>query len=189
MVTEIACIDREYQNVLNFTCKVCNWMDSQGWIFEYGLFDFQRKVADGFVSPAAQLMDANGNFTELGQIYVNQQPMELPRQAVASLVANDEAHTATGGAVRAMASTELNIAHQEIHAAANFTVTATLGPNKQEVLDAHNSKRKAKGLNPLAWDKQFENDALAYARHLARIEKLEHSSGDSRSNQGENLAW
>ncbi|KAI1271393.1 glycosyl hydrolase catalytic core-domain-containing protein [Xylaria sp. FL0933] len=77
MVTEIACIDRNYQAVLDFTVKICNWMDQRDWVFEYGLFDFQRKVADDFVSPAAQLMDANGNFTELGKMYVYQQPMKL----------------------------------------------------------------------------------------------------------------
>jgi hypothetical protein len=78
MVTEIACIDRNYQNVLAFTAKVCNWMDQQSWIFEYGLFDFQRTVADDFVSPAAQLMDPNGNFTELGKKYTHEQPMKGP---------------------------------------------------------------------------------------------------------------
>ncbi|KAK8118201.1 uncharacterized protein PG998_006482 [Apiospora kogelbergensis] len=78
MVTEIACIDRNYQNVVKFTAKVCNWMDKQSWIAEYGLFDFQRKVADDFVSPAAQLMDANGNFTELGKKYCHEQPMKGP---------------------------------------------------------------------------------------------------------------
>ncbi|KAK6821824.1 hypothetical protein PG987_014649 [Apiospora arundinis] len=78
MVTEIACIDRNYQNVLKFTVKVVNWMDKQSWIAEYGLFDFQRKVADDFVSPAAQLMDANGNFTELGKKYCKEQPMKGP---------------------------------------------------------------------------------------------------------------
>ena len=36
MVTEIACIDRNYQNVLKFTVKVVNWMDKQSWIAEYG---------------------------------------------------------------------------------------------------------------------------------------------------------
>ncbi|KAI1369846.1 glycoside hydrolase family 128 protein [Xylaria arbuscula] len=177
MVTEIACIDRNYQNVLNFTVKICNWMDSQDWIFEYGLFDFQRKVADGFVSPAAQLMDANGNFTELGKIYVNQQPMKLPGQAIASLAANGVVHTTKGNGVQAIANVS------------KLTATTALGPDKQNALDAHNNKRRAKGLQPLAWDNQLEQNALAYAQHLAQIGKLEHSSGDARPNQGENLAW
>ncbi|KAI1149996.1 glycoside hydrolase family 128 protein [Nemania diffusa] len=158
MVTEIACIDRNYQAVLNFTVKVCNWMDSTDWVFEYGLFDFQRKVADNFVSPAAQLMDANGNFTELGNMYVHQQPMKLPGKA-------------------------------SIAAVAEFSIAAALNSDQQKALNAHNDKRKAKGLNPLAWDNQLANNAEAYAKHLAQIGKLEHSSGDQRPNQGENLAW
>ncbi|KAI0873424.1 glycoside hydrolase family 128 protein [Hypoxylon argillaceum] len=158
MVTEIACIDRNYQAVLNFTVKVCNWMDSTDWVFEYGLFDFQRRVADNFVSPAAQLMDANGNFTELGNMYVHQQPMKLPGKA-------------------------------SIAAVAEFGIAAALNSDQQKALNAHNDKRKAKGLNPLAWDNQLANNAEAYAKHLAQIGKLEHSSGDQRPNQGENLAW
>ncbi|KAI0968219.1 glycoside hydrolase family 128 protein [Xylaria arbuscula] len=160
MVTEIACIDHDYQAVLNFTVKACNWMDTQDFIFEYGLFDFQRKVADNFVSPAAQLMDANGNFTELGNMYVHQQPMKLPGKA------NSEAH----------AMTALN-------------APTALSPDKQKALEAQNQKRKTKGLNPLTWDDQLTKSAEAYAQHLAKIGKLEHSPGDSRSNQGENLAW
>ncbi|KAI0905412.1 glycoside hydrolase family 128 protein [Ustulina deusta] len=166
MVTEIACIDRNYQTVLGFTVKACNWMDTTDWIFEYGLFDFQRKVADGFVSPAAQLMDGNGNFTELGKMYVNQQPMKLPGKATVSM---------------AMVS--------EVQAMTEFSIAAALDPDQQKALDAQNNKRKAKGLKPLAWDNQLAKNAEAYAKHLAQIGKLEHSSGDQRPNQGENLAW
>nr|UMZ45375.1 hypothetical protein [Paramyrothecium roridum] len=78
MVTEIASIHRNYNDVLGFTIQLCNWMDQQDWIVEYGLFDFQRTLADTFISPAAQLMDANGNFTQLGWMYVNDQPMRWP---------------------------------------------------------------------------------------------------------------
>ncbi|KAI0097262.1 glycoside hydrolase family 128 protein [Nemania sp. FL0031] len=167
MVTEIACIDRNYQAVLGFTVKVCNWMDSKDYIFEYGLFDFQRKVADNFVSPAAQLMDGNGNFTELGNMYVHQQPMKLP------------------GAKATIAA----VADNNVQAMADFSIAAALSQDQQKALNAHNDKRKAKGLKPLAWDNQLAQNATTYAKHLAQIGKLEHSSGDQRPNQGENLAW
>lgn len=166
MVTEIACIDRNYQAVLGFTVKICNWMDTKDYIFEYGLFDFQRKVADGFVSPAAQLMDANGNFTELGKMYVHQQPMKLPGKAAVAAFAESNV----------LAVTELS-------------ATAGLTEDQQKALNAHNEKRKAKGLKPLTWDNQLAKNAGEYAKHLAQIGKLEHSSGDQRPNQGENLAW
>ncbi|KAJ8126221.1 hypothetical protein O1611_g7418 [Lasiodiplodia mahajangana] len=167
MVTEIACIDRNYKAVLGFTVKICNWMDTKDYIFEYGLFDFQRKVADSFVSPAAQLMDGNGNFTELGKMYVHQQPMKLP------------------GAKATIAA----VADNSVEAMADFSIAAALGPDQQKALNAHNNKRKTKGLKPLAWDNQLAKNAEAYAKHLAQIGKLEHSSGDQRPNQGENLAW
>ncbi|GAP89376.1 putative glycoside hydrolase family 128 protein [Rosellinia necatrix] len=223
MVTEIACIDRNYQAVLNFTVKICNWMDSKDWVFEYGLFDFQRKVADSFVSPAAQLMDGNGNFTELGKMYVHQQPMKAPGKAgiasIASLASGEgadafgaesidavEAESAdaeptdteadtvpadavTGDAVTVEAADVEAAADDEVEALAEFGIAAALGPDKQKALDAHNKKRKAKGLKPLAWDNKLAQNAEAYAKHLASIGKLQHSSGDQRPNQGENLAW
>ncbi|KAI0811692.1 glycoside hydrolase family 128 protein [Xylaria sp. FL0064] len=186
MVTEIACIDRNQQVVLNFTVKVCNWMDQKDWVFEYGLFDFQRKVADDFVSPAAQLIDANGNFTELGKMYVHQQPMKLPGKE------DDDNHQKTaeneGHAKAADKEVHSKAANTEVHPL-DFSAATALGPDKQEALDAHNHKRRAKGLKPLAWDNQLAQYAEAYAEHLAKIGKLEHSSGDSRPNQEENLAW
>ncbi|KAI2464284.1 glycoside hydrolase family 128 protein [Annulohypoxylon bovei var. microspora] len=195
MVTEIACIDRNYQAVLAFTVQVCNWMDSQDWVFEYGLFDFQRKVADGFVSPAAQLMDGNGNFTELGKIYVSQQPMKVPGKAIVSAkafaaadVSDDDAKTG-----EPVSHEENDSVFQAAEAAVDdkteFSVAAALGGDQQKALDIHNNKRKAKGLKPLAWDNQLAKNAEDYAKHLAAIGKLEHSSGDQRPNQGENLAW
>ncbi|KAI0839525.1 glycoside hydrolase family 128 protein [Hypoxylon sp. FL0890] len=192
MVTEIACIDRNYQTVLAFTVQVCNWLDSQDWVFEYGLFDFQRKVADSFVSPAAQLMDGNGNFTELGKLYVSQQPMKVPGKAAVSAKAfvaesvneNDEAKT--GEPVSHEPTDAVNEASVEVE---EFSVAAALSPDQQKALDLHNNKRKSKGLKPLAWDNQLAKNATEYAKHLAAIGKLEHSSGDQRPNQGENLAW
>ncbi|KAI1649251.1 glycoside hydrolase family 128 protein [Daldinia loculata] len=202
MVTEIACIDRNYQAVVNFTVHICNWLDSQNWVFEYGLFDFQRKVADGFVSPAAQLMDANGNFTELGKMYVHQQPMKAPGVAANAFISlnaieendsqvevSDDAkageplsHEPNGETAEAPEATENGGLVQ-------FSIAAALGPDQQKALDIHNNKRKGKGLKPLAWDNQLAKNAENYAKHLAQIGKLQHSSGDQRPNQGENLAW
>ncbi|KAI1206081.1 glycoside hydrolase family 128 protein [Annulohypoxylon truncatum] len=195
MVTEIASIDRNYQNVLSFTVQVCNWMDNQDWVFEYGLFDFQRKVADNFVSPAAQLMDANGNFTELGKLYVSQQPMKVPGKANVSEKAFSAASVPEGDAkTGSPVSHETNDAvFQAAELAVNgkneLTASAALSGDQQKALDVHNNKRKAKGLQPLAWDNQLAKNAEDYAKHLAQIGKLEHSSGDQRPNQGENLAW
>lgn len=206
MVTEIACIDRNYQAVLGFTVKICNWMDSKDYISEYGLFDFQRKVADSFVSPAAQLMDGNGNFTELGKMYVHQQPMKLPGKAsiasiasIASAPAADAADVdadagvadvATGTAVTNDEVENKETGNGEVEAeAAEFGIAAALGPDQQKALNAHNEKRKAKGLKPLAWDNQLAKNATEYAKHLAQIGKLQHSDGSQRPNQGENLAW
>ncbi|CAJ2507690.1 Uu.00g088760.m01.CDS01 [Anthostomella pinea] len=208
MVTEIACIDRSYPNIVNFTVQICNWMDKQDWVAEYGLFDFQRKVADGFVSPAAQLMDANGNFTELGKMYVHQQPMTAPGKAsiatntlvAAADVTGDQdvlAEAKDGDAKTGQPlshdASDVHVAEApaegEIQGLAAFSIAATLGPDQQNALNAHNQKRKGKGLPALAWDSQLASNAESYAKHLAQIGKLEHSAGDQRPNQGENLAW
>ncbi|KAI2634498.1 glycoside hydrolase family 128 protein [Xylaria nigripes] len=182
MVTEIACIDRDYHVVLDFTVKVCNWLDSQDWVFEYGLFDFQRNVADGFVSPAAQLMDANGNFTELGNMYINEQPMNAPGAVAVANVATNGIKVTNGAATT-----------NGFHAMTGFTVaaaaTAALTADQKKALDAHNSKRKEKGVPPLAWDAAIAKSAQDWAKHMAQTGKFEHSSGDQRPNQGENIAW
>ncbi|KAL7624219.1 hypothetical protein AAE478_005778 [Parahypoxylon ruwenzoriense] len=215
MVTEIACIDRDYQAVVNFTVKICNWMDNQNWIFEYGLFDFQRNPADGFVSPAAQLMHPDGNFTELGNMYVHQQPMTAPGQAgvfVNAFVAaeatgvdsahvepNKEAEEAseiteptenvqTGEPASHEPSDEAFEVAEDGEEQTEFGVAAALSPDQQEALKIHNNKRGQKGVKPLAWDNKLARDAETYAKHLAQIGRLEHSSGDQRPNQGENLA-
>lgn len=199
MVTEIACIDRNAQAVVAFTVQICNWMDKQDFVFEYGLFDFQRKAADNFVSPAAQLMDANGNFTQLGKMYVNQQPMAATGKANIAANALVEASATEGDQVQVESNTGGPVSHGPddavFQAASNgeeqngFSAAAALGPDQQNALNSHNNKRKSKGLNPLAWDNQLAKNAEAYAKHLAQIGKLEHSPGDQRPNQGENLAW
>ncbi|KAI1652484.1 glycoside hydrolase family 128 protein [Daldinia decipiens] len=202
MVTEIACIDRNYQVVVDFTVRICNWLDSQDWVFEYGLFDFQRKVADGFVSPVAQLMDANGNFTELGKMYVHQQPMKAPGVATNAFISlnaieENDSQVEVGDDAKAgepLSHEPNGETAQAPEAAENgglvqFSIAAALGPDQQKALDIHNNKRKSKGLKPLAWDNQLAKNAEDYGKHLAQIGKLQHSSGDQRPNQGENLAW
>lgn len=76
VVSEIACIDRDGKKVERWTVEMANWMDGQDWIKEYGFFGCMRQCADGFVSPAAQLMDGNGNFTGLMRKLATEQPMK-----------------------------------------------------------------------------------------------------------------
>lgn len=75
IVSEFASISRNYNDVLGFTVHVVNWMDQKDWIFEYALFGCMRKVADDFVSPAAQLMNPDGSFTDLMHKWMNDKPM------------------------------------------------------------------------------------------------------------------
>lgn len=65
MVTEIASISRDVEEVRHFTRRLSNWMDDTDWVIEYGFFGCMAHVADDFVSQAAQLMDENGKFTPL----------------------------------------------------------------------------------------------------------------------------
>ncbi|KAK4690267.1 hypothetical protein P7C71_g6481, partial [Lecanoromycetidae sp. Uapishka_2] len=75
-VTEIASISRNYQEVLAFTVEVANWMDGTDFVEEYGFFGCMREVADGFVSPEAQLMKSDGQFTDLMYKLMYDQPMK-----------------------------------------------------------------------------------------------------------------
>ncbi|KAI2610618.1 glycoside hydrolase family 128 protein [Hypoxylon fragiforme] len=194
MVTEIACIDRDYNAVVAFTVKICNWLDTQEWVFEYGLFDFQRKVADDFVSPAAQLMDGAGNFTELGKMYVNQQPIKAPGKTDVAVNAlnvpdNNSIETKTGGGVAQDPGAAIfEDPEVSVNINEDFIAAAALDPDQQQALNIHNEKRKSKGVGPLAWDNQLAKYAEDYAKHLVQTGKLEHSTGDQRPNQGENLA-
>lgn len=65
IVSEIASIARNKASIYGFTIQLANFMDETEWIFEYGFFGCMRKLADGFVSPAAQLMEPDGRFTDL----------------------------------------------------------------------------------------------------------------------------
>ncbi|KAL9597560.1 MAG: hypothetical protein Q9219_005062 [cf. Caloplaca sp. 3 TL-2023] len=76
MVTEIASISRNHHDVMQFTAKLCNWMDQTPWIFEYAFFGCMRQVADGFVSPEAQLMKPDGHFTPLMEKLMHEAPMK-----------------------------------------------------------------------------------------------------------------
>jgi uncharacterized protein YkwD len=67
-------------------------------------------------------------------------------------------------------------------------MAAAISQDAQKALDLHNNKRKGKGLNHLAWDDTLAAHATAYAKVLAQKGKMEHSPGDQRPNQGENLA-
>jgi hypothetical protein len=77
IVSEIACISRKREEVYEFTAKVANWMDETEWVFEYAFFGCMREVADGFVSPEAQLMDKEGRFTELMEKLMAEQPIRV----------------------------------------------------------------------------------------------------------------
>ncbi|KAL8924400.1 MAG: hypothetical protein Q9172_002702 [Xanthocarpia lactea] len=68
--------------------------------------------------------------------------------------------------------------------------------DEKKALQIHNqarrdaSKSSGHGRPDLVWDNKLEKDAIAYAEHLCRANKgLQHSSGDQRPNQGENLYW
>lgn len=77
IVSEWACTSRKYEEVLEMTVQIANWLDEQDFIFEHAIFGCMRKVADNFVSPAAQLMHPDGSFTELFMKYQDEVPMRL----------------------------------------------------------------------------------------------------------------
>jgi len=77
VVSEIACISRDKKEVFEFTAKLANWMDEREWVFEYAFFGCMREVADGFVSPEAQLMDKEGGLTELMRKLMTEQPITV----------------------------------------------------------------------------------------------------------------
>lgn len=75
IVLEWAPSHRKHNEVLAMTVQVVNWMDERDWIFENGLFGYMQHITDGYVSRAAQLMELDGSFTELGKKYASEQPM------------------------------------------------------------------------------------------------------------------
>jgi len=76
IVSEIACTSRDEGQVYHFTAKLADWMDGQEWVFEYGFFGCMTHVADGFVSPKAQLMKPDGHFTELMDKLIHEVPVK-----------------------------------------------------------------------------------------------------------------
>ncbi|KAL8840884.1 MAG: hypothetical protein Q9170_001148 [Blastenia crenularia] len=78
IVSEIASTDRNVGSVYNFTVQLANFMDNADWIFEYGFFGCMRQLADGFVSPDAQLMGPDGTFTDLMKKLQWDQPIAPP---------------------------------------------------------------------------------------------------------------
>ena len=75
VISEIASNSRVAKEVLAFTAQLANWMDKCPWIFEYSFFGCMAKVADDFVSPAAQLMNEDGTLTDLMKKLMNEQPL------------------------------------------------------------------------------------------------------------------
>lgn len=76
MVTEIASIARDHNSVLHFTAQFANWADHCDWILEYAFFGCMKRMADNFVSPAAQLMNPDGSFTDLQYKLMFDQPIK-----------------------------------------------------------------------------------------------------------------
>lgn len=56
-----------------------------------------------------------------------------------------------------------------------------------EVLSLHNRERARLGIAPLQWDARLASASASYARELARLGTMRHSTNASRPNQGENL--
>lgn len=71
----------------------------------------------------------------------------------------------------------------------SVAAAAALNGDQTKALKIHNDGRKTKGCPPLAWDAGLAQHAQQWANHLAKIDKLEHSTGAQRPGEGENLAW
>lgn len=57
----------------------------------------------------------------------------------------------------------------------------------RRLLDAHNLERARLGLPPLVWNPIVAEHAQAWAAELARTGRYEHSSNESRPDEGENI--
>lgn len=55
------------------------------------------------------------------------------------------------------------------------------------ILELHNHERERLGLRPLAWNGALATAAADWARTLAATNRFEHSPGEIRGRQGENL--
>lgn len=74
---------------------------------------------------------------------------------------------------------------------ASFTselVARALSNDENEALRLHNVARAKHSIPGLVWDAELANNALSWAKEIAKKGKLEHSTSAQRPNQGENLA-
>lgn len=71
----------------------------------------------------------------------------------------------------------------------NSLLARALSNDENEAFRLHNQARATKNIPSLTWDDNLANNARVWAQELARRGKMEHSSGDQRPNQGENLAF
>jgi hypothetical protein len=69
VISEIGSISRDSAAVAMFTTEMMAYMDGEPWISQYGFFGASRLPSDGFVSPAAQLLNADGSLSALGRTY------------------------------------------------------------------------------------------------------------------------
>lgn len=58
-----------------------------------------------------------------------------------------------------------------------------------EALRLHNAKRSGRQLPALTWDSSLASSAQTWANRLAQQNRMEHSPGNQRPGQGENLAY
>lgn len=79
VISELASTSRDPAVVDRFTRDLARWLEGreQAWVVEYGFFGVMREMADGFVSPAAQMLDGEGEWTGLGRWWVGLKPMAL----------------------------------------------------------------------------------------------------------------
>jgi hypothetical protein len=56
------------------------------------------------------------------------------------------------------------------------------------ILQQHNTYRSALQLPPLEWSPELASDALAWAKHLAQVDKGQHDQ-EAAGKEGENLWW
>ena len=77
-------------------------------------------------------------------------------------------------------------AHDPATATSNSQAEGTRSVSARLLL-AQNAERRSLGLSPMRWDPQLEAAASAYAGELAATGEWEHSSDESRPDQGENL--
>lgn len=62
-----------------------------------------------------------------------------------------------------------------------------INPFAERLLAEHNAARDAVGVPRLAWSARLAGEAQAWAEHLAREGRMEHSTHEARGGSGENL--